>query len=303
MDDQTVADIQLIVNYGSESFSEALDYVQVTELGKAINRIWHLEAIYETWKLYRYGKYSFIVNMNYFFNKVTDIMLEEYQPTKEDYFKMRVRTTGTVEFQWADKCGNTFEFFHTGGQRNERKKWIHHFSGVSCVLFVIGLDHYCKGLFEDEKKNALLEAVETFDEICKLKYFRRSKMVVILAKTDMFHECLQYNSLKICFGDYYKGTNFEKRDLDKWIRVIQMIWSDIDIDIPIDVIALLLGYCGHLWKWDAVFVHGIKFIKNIILRIRPDTTVYEMCSVNTEEVKFVMEDIQKNLVESVTIKL
>eukprot|EP01084_Bolivina_argentea_P281664 481957_1 len=38
MDDQTVADIQLIVNYGSESFSEALDYIQVTESGKAINR-------------------------------------------------------------------------------------------------------------------------------------------------------------------------------------------------------------------------------------------------------------------------
>jgi len=32
--------------------------------------------------------------------------------------------------------GNKFKMFDVGGQRNERKKWIHCFENVTAVLFV-----------------------------------------------------------------------------------------------------------------------------------------------------------------------
>eukprot|EP01084_Bolivina_argentea_P116755 207393_1 len=302
LNDNIIADIKIITSYRSESFDDILDYNAVQKLGKAINRIWHLDSIYETWKQHLCGMYCFVVNMDYFFNKVTDIMNEKYTPSKQDYLKMRLRTTGLTEFQWNVR-GYNFQFVHTGGQRNERLKWIHCFEGVSCVLFVIGLDHFCKALFEDEQKNALLEAIELFEEISKLKYLRYSKMAVILARTDVFDRCLKYNSMKCCFGDYYNEIDVVKDNLDSWIRMIGFIWSDINIEIPIAVIRLLLFYCGHLWKWDPFMVHGLQFIKDIVLRIRPDAMVYELCCMNTDEVKDVMEDIQKRLIESMSINL
>ncbi len=35
------------------------------------------------------------------------------------------------------------------GQKNQRKKWIHFFEGVTAVLFFVALDGYCESLEED----------------------------------------------------------------------------------------------------------------------------------------------------------
>ncbi len=53
-----------------------------------------------------------------------------------------------------------------GGQRNERKKWIHCFDDVTAVIFVAALSEYDQTLFEDSTTNRLLGAVELFGEIC-----------------------------------------------------------------------------------------------------------------------------------------
>jgi hypothetical protein len=37
-----------------------------------------------------------------------------------------------------------------GGQRSERKKWIHCFDGVQCLLFMVALSGYDQSLLEDQ---------------------------------------------------------------------------------------------------------------------------------------------------------
>lgn len=37
-----------------------------------------------------------------------------------------------------------------GGQRSERKKWIHCFEGVQCLLFMVALSGYDQCLVEDQ---------------------------------------------------------------------------------------------------------------------------------------------------------
>eukprot|EP00488_Nonionellina_sp_1-RS-2012_P001017 TRINITY_DN1616_c0_g1_i1.p1 TRINITY_DN1616_c0_g1~~TRINITY_DN1616_c0_g1_i1.p1 ORF type:complete len:238 (+),score=67.57 TRINITY_DN1616_c0_g1_i1:169-882(+) len=180
MDDEIVSAIQLVVNYGSESFSEALDYNEVQELGRAIYMLWSLDAVRATFDR-RGNTYSFPDNMDYFFTKVREIMMENYSPTVQDSLKCRVRTTGMIEYKY-DIKENEFILYDVGGQRNERKKWIHHFADVAAVLFVCALNHYHAVLFEDEKKNALHEAIELFTEICNSKWFRKSEMILFLNK-------------------------------------------------------------------------------------------------------------------------
>ena len=38
-----------------------------------------------------------------------------------------------------------------GGQRSERKKWIHCFEGVTCIIFIAALSAYDMVLVEDDE--------------------------------------------------------------------------------------------------------------------------------------------------------
>lgn len=40
--------------------------------------------------------------------------------------------------------------FDVGGQRNERKKWIHCFQNVTAVLFLVAISEYDQKLMEAE---------------------------------------------------------------------------------------------------------------------------------------------------------
>ena len=55
--------------------------------------------------------------------------------------RTRVRTTGIVEHNFAIG-GNEFKMFDVGGQRNERKKWIHCFESVTAVMFVAAISEF-----------------------------------------------------------------------------------------------------------------------------------------------------------------
>ena len=49
--------------------------------------------------------------------------------------------TGIVEHKF-EIDGNKFAMFDVGGQRNERKKWIHCFQDVTAVMFVAAISEY-----------------------------------------------------------------------------------------------------------------------------------------------------------------
>ena len=39
-----------------------------------------------------------------------------------------------------------------GGQRSERRKWIHCFAGITSIIFVVALSEYDQVLFEDKNQ-------------------------------------------------------------------------------------------------------------------------------------------------------
>lgn len=45
----------------------------------------------------------------------------------------------------------TYRMFDVGGQRSERKKWIHCFEGVTCIIFIAALSAYDMVLVEDDE--------------------------------------------------------------------------------------------------------------------------------------------------------
>ena len=61
-----------------------------------------------------------------------------------------------------------FVMYDVGGQRNERKKWIHCFDDENAVIFVVALSEYDQMLFEDNTVNRMVEAIILFEEVIRV---------------------------------------------------------------------------------------------------------------------------------------
>lgn len=106
-----------------------------------------------------------------------------------------------------------------GGQRNERKKWIHCFDDVTAVIFVAALSEYDQALFEDATANRMTEAVDLFGDICNNKVFQSSSMILFLNKKDLYEEKINV----VHIGDQPAFANFDAKlgDADYYEKGIQ----------------------------------------------------------------------------------
>jgi GTPase SAR1 family protein len=156
------------------------------------------------------SKFQLTDSANYFFDALDRIAADGYLPTEQDVLRSRVRTTGIVENNF-DVDGNQFKMFDVGGQRNERKKWIHCFENVTAVLFVGVLSEYDLVLYEDENMNRMEETLNLFDEICNSRWFRETSIILFLNKRDVFQEKIRKVPLTICpvFSDYAGANTYE----------------------------------------------------------------------------------------------
>lgn len=113
----------------------------------------------------------------------------------------RVKTTGITETTF--KIDNLiYRMFDVGGQRSERKKWIHCFENVTAIIFLAAISEYDQVLIEDETVNRMTEALTLFDSICNSKWFSSTSMILFLNKIDLFKDKLPKSKLVEYFPDY-----------------------------------------------------------------------------------------------------
>ena len=103
-----------------------------------------------------------------------------------------------------------------GGQRSERKKWLHCFDGVNAIIFVVAMSEYDEDLAEDKNINRLHESIKLFSTICSIKWFLESPFVLFLNKKDVFDEKIVYSPLTQCFPDYLGADNKEEASKYIW---------------------------------------------------------------------------------------
>jgi GTPase SAR1 family protein len=167
--------------------------------------LWRDEGIRVTWE--HRNMFQIPYPMEYFMNKINELYSPNYVPTIEDVLRCRVRTTGIVELEFAIES-TQFVIIDVGGQRNERKKWIHCFDKVTAVIFVAAISEYDQKLYEDEKTNRLQESLDLFKEISNLNFFSNTSIILFLNKTDIFAEKIKRTPLTECFPDYYGSSEF-----------------------------------------------------------------------------------------------
>ena len=131
------------------------------------------------------AEFQLFDSYNKFARDIERIGDEDYEPTVNDVLRSRVRTSGIVEERYVIDNGQ-FVMYDVGGQRNERKKWIHCFENVTAVIFVAAISEYDQVLYEDHTQNRMVEALNLFDEICNLQWFTNTSMILFLNKRDLY---------------------------------------------------------------------------------------------------------------------
>jgi len=176
-------------------------------LAKDIDKLWNDNGIRKTFE--RRNEFQLDDSAPYYFNDLARISAADYLPSEQDVLRSRVKTTGIVETEF--KLNNqSVKMIDVGGQRNERKKWIHCFEGVTAIIFVSSMAEYDQKCYEDDQTNRMNESLLLFDEICNSRWFAETSMILFLNKIDLFREKIKHKDLNVCFKEYTGGLNFEK---------------------------------------------------------------------------------------------
>ncbi|XP_019154096.1 PREDICTED: guanine nucleotide-binding protein alpha-1 subunit [Ipomoea nil] len=183
-----------------------LDYPLLTkDMAQEIEALWKDPAVQETYS--RGNELQVPDCAHYFMENLHRFSEANYVPTKDDILYARIRTTGVVEIQFSPvgenkKSGEVYRLFDVGGQRNERRKWIHLFEGVTAVIFCAAISEYDQTLFEDENKNRMMESKELFEWILKQPCFEKTSFMLFLNKFDLFEKKVLKVPLNVC--EWYK---------------------------------------------------------------------------------------------------
>ncbi|KAG4089269.1 guanine nucleotide binding protein, alpha subunit [Neocallimastix lanati (nom. inval.)] len=141
----------------------------------------------------------------YFIKNIDRISCTDYIPTDQDILRCRVRTTGIT--QTIFKVNELlYRVVDVGGQRTERKKWIHCFDDVNAIIFLVAISGYDQTLWEDNKTNQMYEALLLFDSICNSRWFINTPIILFLNKIDIFKKKIKYSPVSNYFPDY-TGNN------------------------------------------------------------------------------------------------
>lgn len=180
-----------------------VDYETVTTFEspyvEAIKDLWHDSGIIECYD--RRREYQLTDSAKYYLTDIDRIKQHDYLPTQQDILRVRVPTTGIIEYPF-DLEEIRFRMVDVGGQRSERRKWIHCFENVTSIIFLVALSEYDQILFESDNENRMEESKALFKTIITYPWFQHSSVILFLNKKDLLEEKIMYSHLMDYFPEY-----------------------------------------------------------------------------------------------------
>ncbi|KAG7476271.1 hypothetical protein MATL_G00081150 [Megalops atlanticus] len=190
---------------------------------EAIGRLWSDHGIQECYS--RRREYQLSDSAKYYLSSLDRISSPSYLPSQEDILRVRVPTTGIIEYPFdLDKA--IFRMVDVGGQRSERRKWIHCFERVTSIIFLVALSEYDQVLSESSNENRMEESKALFRTIISYPWFHESSVILFLNKTDLLEEKITQSHLT----DYFPEYTGPKNDADSAKRFILRMFQEQNPD-------------------------------------------------------------------------
>ncbi|KAJ3164685.1 guanine nucleotide-binding protein subunit alpha [Geranomyces variabilis] len=176
------------------------------DIAVAVKELWRDAGVLAC--VERSREYQLNDSAQYYFDSIDRMARPNYHPTDQDVLRSRVKTTGITETTF--HIGElTYRMFDVGGQRSERKKWIHCFENVTVIVFLVAISEYDQVLLEDDSVNRMHEALTLFDSICNSRWFVQTSIILFLNKIDLFRQKLPRSPMRKFFPEY-KGSTYDE---------------------------------------------------------------------------------------------
>ncbi|XP_047228360.1 guanine nucleotide-binding protein G(q) subunit alpha-like isoform X2 [Girardinichthys multiradiatus] len=179
----------------------------------ALKSLWSDPGIQECYT--RRREYQLSDSTKYYLSDLPRIADSAYLPTQQDILRVRVATTGITEYPF-DLENVVFRMVDVGGQRSERRKWIHCFEKVTSIMFLVALSEYDQVLLESSRENRMEESIALFETITRYEWFEESSIILFLNKIDLLEEKIMYSHLADYFPEY-KGPPQDAQAGQKFI--------------------------------------------------------------------------------------
>ena len=176
----------------------------------------------------RSQEYQLNDSASYYLGSLDRLSNPNYVPSLQDVLRTRVKTSGIIETHFSYK-GVHFKLFDVGGQRSERKKWIHCFEGVTAIIFCVAMNCYDMKLLEDENVNRMTESMKLFASICNNQWF-----IDTVSEFSNFIFYFSFNLFSAKFRENF--SNFYSEKTQKNVFVIK-IWFTLVFSVLARLIA------------------------------------------------------------------
>ncbi|KAJ6232589.1 guanine nucleotide-binding protein g(o) subunit alpha [Anaeramoeba flamelloides] len=177
------------------------------QVRESIITLWKDPNLKEAYE--RRDEYQLPDASKYFLDRTDDICSTNYKPSPDDILNCRIATVGVKEIQF-EVNKHLWRIVDVGGQRSERRKWIHQFDDVSVLIFVVASSEYNQSLYEDERINRMKESLKVFKKTVNNEFFKKKDLVILLNKIDLFKEKIKKHPLTKCFSEYSGDQSFEQ---------------------------------------------------------------------------------------------
>jgi len=152
----------------------------------------------------------------YFVKEIDRISQSNYSPSNDDIIRVRYRTAGMTEKEFRIQDA-IFKVHDVGGQRSERKKWIHLFDGVTAILFVVSLTCYDEVPFEEvsdldadlSTANNMIESVQVFQDTLAFRCFEKTGVILFFNKSDLMEEKVRRVPITVAFPKYRGAQEYK----------------------------------------------------------------------------------------------
>lgn len=190
-----------------DNMEEFLDYIAANvhsfqDFSPFINLIslmWDNKGIQECYL--RRREYQLSDSTHYYLSQLERIKDANYIPTLQDVLRVRVPTSGIVEYPF-DLDQIIFRMVDVGGQRSERRKWIHCFENVTSIIFLVALSEYDQVLVECDNENRMEESKALFRCIISYQWFASKSFILFLNKKDLLEDKIMNSHLVDYFPEY-----------------------------------------------------------------------------------------------------